>query len=72
MKYNIYKNSKGEEGTNEKIFSALIFVLIAIFCLSSAAFAEEENEIALMSMSGGLSFTEFALYDESGATSAII
>lgn len=54
----------------KKIFSALIFVLIAIFCLSSAAFAEEENEIALMSMSGGLSFTEFALYDESGATSA--
>lgn len=54
----------------KKIFSALIFVLIAILCLSSAAFAEEENEIALMSMSGGLSFTEFALYDESGATSA--
>lgn len=54
----------------KKIFSAWIFVLIAIFCLSSAAFAEEENEIALMSMSGGLSFTEFALYDESGATSA--
>ena len=41
----------------KKIFSALIFVLIAIFCLSLAAFAEEENEIALMSMSGGLSFT---------------
>lgn len=54
----------------KKFFSALIFVLIAILCLSSAAFAEEENEIALMSMSGGLSFTEFALYDESGATSA--
>lgn len=54
----------------KKIFSALIFVLIAILCLSSAAFAEEENEIALMSMSGGLSFTEFALYDESGTTSA--